>query len=490
MLRALGRIDAFAGCTSENNRERKRQRTFVTEVVRRDLQFTVNMFLPHKFLSSSVLITVLFILRRTISVKFDFIPMPFASISLYTRSALRSAGDSKPSEDAIALEIALAGSLKVLKNPRVSQTLNHRDLLLAMNALGQIARGWDWLGQGEATFSLTDLNIFAVKLCELANLELGLLDVQCHGKMADSFVTRDLALMLLAQVRIARRLRSASQEAVLPTFTKVLCQRLQRAAEQWNLVEDLSNEDLKRGNAEANASLSAASLMLMHCAKVADVHSANGPDANPAPSIPLAVIVAWSRSALNLGLEVGPDSYKALAATTAMAMQQLSACDAELLEMKSALQGMLEFTIGRGDAGTSQKDMSHLENWHLDSCLQALAVLDTLDEKLHPGVKDPSRLYLETAVLVEVSSPTRLPKLKENHVVFWQRLLDPLLSHSLATRLAFQLEEVLSQEKLPKIPRAVRTALRDFLSCVENKDWLRQVGTHSAHTHKLLALSR
>lgn len=410
----------------------------------------------------------------------------FPSVSLYPRSALRSAGDSKPSEDAIALEIALAGSLKVLNNPRVSQTLNHRDLLLSMNALGQIARGWDWLGQGEATCSLTDLNIFAVKLCELAHLELGLLDVQCLGKMADSFVTRDLALMLLAQVRIARRLRSASQEAVLPGFTKVLCQRLQRAAEQWNLVEDLSNEDLKRGNAEANASLSAASLMLMHCAKVADVHSANVPDANPAPSIPLAVIVAWSRSALNLGLEVGQDSYKALAATTAMAMQQLSACDAELLEMKSALQGMLEFTIGPGDAGTSQKDMSHLENWHLDSCLQALAVLDTLDEKLHPGVKyNPSRLYLETAVLVEVSSPTRLPKLKENHVVFWQRLLDPLLSHSLATRLAFQLEEVLSQEKLPKIPRAVRTALRDFLSCVENKDWLRQVGTHSAHTQTL-----
>ncbi len=404
--------------------------------------------------------------------KFDFIPIVFHSKSVYARSALRCAGDSKPSEDAIALETALAGTLKVLNNPRVSQTLNHRDLLLAMNALGQIARGWDWLGQGEARLSLADLNIFAVKLCELADLELGLLDAQClGGKMADSFVTRDLALMLLAQVRIARRLRSASQDAVLPAFTKVLCQRLQRAAEQWNPVQDLSNEDLKRGNAEANASLSAASLMLMHCAKVADVHSANISDANPAPSIPLAVMVAWSRSAMNLGFEVGQDSYKALAATTAMAMQQLSAFDAELLEMKSALQGMLEFTTGPGDAATSQKDMSHLENWHLDSCLQALAVLDTLDEKLHPGVKDPSRLYLETAVLVEVSSPTRLPKLKENHVVFWQRLLDPLLSHSLATRLAFQLEEVLRQEKLPKIPRAVRTALRDFLSCVENENW-------------------
>ena len=206
----------------------------------------------------------------------------------------------------------------------------------------------------------------------------------CHPRFGLDVVGTSAYCTTAAQCFAGSGSTSLYQSA-MPT-TAACCRAMEpsRRSQQWRFEER---------ECRSQRILVSSFMMLMHCAKVADVHSANLPNANPAPSIPLAVIVAWSRSALNLGLEVGHDSYKALAATTAMAMQQLSACDAELLEMKSALQGMLEFTIGPGDAGTSQKDMSHLENWHLDSCLQALAVLDTLDEKLHPGVKDPSRLY-------------------------------------------------------------------------------------------------
>ena len=316
-------------------------------------------------------------------------------------------------------------------------------------------------------------------LCDLAHLQLDL-DAQRFAGSRERFTTRDLALMLLALGRLARRsARSAS--AHLPDFAEVLCQHLQLAAEDWESVEKL-NEDLKRLTAEATASLSAASLMLMHCAKDAEMHAkkhrTEENETIHSPSVPLAVIMAWTKTASNFGIDVGQDSFKALAAATTMVMQRLTERPtidtAELKESKDALQWLLEFAT-RAAEGNFQVDMSQMDNWHLDSCLHALAVLDTLNQMIEipESVKDGSRImYIETAVLVEATSDARLTKLQENNVAFWLRLLHPRLSHQVAAKLAFQLHESRrcesNQSGRKKIPPAVRAALRDFLFFVEN----------------------
>lgn len=197
-----------------------------------------------------------------------------------------------------------------MNSGEVAKTFTSRDILLALNALGQIARGWNWLGTSEsldeAIFRCTE-----TMLCDLAHLQLDLLDAQRFaGSDRDRFTTRDLALMLLALGRLARRRRASGAD--LPGFTmfaEVLCQRLQLAAEHWESVEKLNDEDLKRLTAEATASLSAASLMLMHCAKDAEMHRRKHPteenETIHSPSVPLAVIMAWTKTASNLGID-GP----------------------------------------------------------------------------------------------------------------------------------------------------------------------------------------
>eukprot|EP00439_Symbiodinium_sp_Y106_P077144 s71_g16.t1 len=50
-------------------------------------------------------------------------------------------------EAEVALLVALRATLLALLAPSAEHSLESRDLLLAMNALGQIARGWDWLGK-------------------------------------------------------------------------------------------------------------------------------------------------------------------------------------------------------------------------------------------------------------------------------------------------------------------------------------------------------
>ena len=367
--------------------------------------------------------------------------------------AFRSTFDREDSTE-IALRSALQGTLQALSSTKV---LTGRDVFLALNALGQIARAWEWLGEAEA---LEALEQCSAKLCEMADLELQLLDLSRWS--VGSFSTRDLALMLLALGRIARRKGTGMGRAVLPDFTQELCQRLKFAAEEW---EGLNSYDLKRARAEATASLSAASLMLMHCAKDAELHGKPTEIGRNSPSWPLAVIMAWSQTAGSLQLDVRNDAFKALAAITAMVMQQLTQSTVDA-DSKDKLQWLLEFATGT--LGNMEKpETSQLENWHLDSCLHVLAVLDTLNQMTPESltIQDKSRLiYLETAVVVEATSDTRLPKLQQNNVSFWMRLMDLPLTHHIATKLAFQLHES------KKIPRAVRAAIRDFLSCVENRE--------------------
>lgn len=406
--------------------------------------------------------------------------MPVVFFTVQQRSALDSSRDEPIlSEKEMALRNALLGTLQALKSSR-GASLDHRDVLLALNALGQIARAWDWLGSGrpveECKQDLAELEQCAMLLCELAHHELKLLDArQIAGKFGDGFTTRDFALMLLALARIARRLRNSSVKAVLPGFAQELCSRLELAAEHRDQPGDLSN--LKEITLEASASLSAASLMLMHCAKDA-VHGAGPEQMNHSPSVPLAVIMAWSKTALHLEADVRQESFKALAAATTMVMQQLSEntpLDTEGLKKSTdTLQFLLQFATGTAnmkDVQLATVDMSEMDNWHLDSCLQALAVLDTLNEMTKESLDSSDKLrsrllYLETCVIVEATSPTRLPKLQENNVAFWLRLLDSRLANRVATKLAFQLHECPAADR-KKLPVAVRASLRDFLFFVE-----------------------
>eukprot|EP00438_Fugacium_kawagutii_P027278 Skav201831 [mRNA] locus=scaffold5003:30858:32117:- [translate_table: standard] len=411
------------------------------------------------------------------------------------RSALDSGRDESTqlSEKEMALRNALLGTLQALKSSR-GTSLDHRDVLLALNALGQIARAWDWLGSGrpveECKQDVAELEQCAVLLCELANHELKLLDARQIAGKGDGFTTRDFALMLLALARIARRLRNSSVRAVLPGFAQELCSRLEVAAEHRDQPVDLRN--LKEVTLEAAASLSAASLMLMHCAKDAVHGAGNQPEMNHSPSVPLAVIMAWSKTALHVGVDVRQESFKALAAATTMVMQQLSE-NTPLEGLKKStdtLQFLLQFATGTASKDVQvAADMSEMDNWHLDSCLQALAVLDTLNEITEESLDSSDKLkrsrllYLETCVIVEATSPTRLPKLQENNVAFWLRLLDSRLASRVATKLAFQLHECPSADR-KKLPVAVRAALRDFLFFVEKQLQLPTVGIMGSHLYK------
>ncbi|CAK9058334.1 unnamed protein product [Durusdinium trenchii] len=358
-------------------------------------------------------------------------------------STLNVGSRESTTEEQVMLVKAFRGSLKVLTSPAAKQSLNSRDLLVAMNALGQISRAWDWLGSGigEAEAEkevLEELHNCTLVLSEVVGLELMLDDAHdLAGKTSwDSYSARDLALMLLAQVRVARRLRSPSDG--LPQMTQILCHRLKRAAVHRAQLGRLDQQKLKDVAAEAKAALSASSLMLSYCAKDVDMQRIQCQEY--AYTEPLEVIVSWSEAASKLGLGAFEDSYKALAATTMLISTSPSSTTPE---MKGLLGWLLKFATGIQDfhekpigQDPEQEDHSHLTtqmaNWHLDSCLHAIAVLETLD------FKPDWLIHLQDAVLREVSN--RIPKLKKNSIVFWLRLLDPHLApHRLAKKLTLEL---------------------------------------------------
>lgn len=321
---------------------------------------------------------------------------------------------AKPEEDEAALMRALQGILVAMAS---TESFTGKELLLAMNALGQIARAWDWL-EGE------EIKRSARSLGEAVRLEILLSDAEVLQGKATGYSTRDVALMLLAQGRIARRIGSLKDFMPL---NELLAKRLTLAAEHCL-------GDGKQVRAEAASSIAASSLMLMQCAKEAELHSGY--------EEALAASLTWCKTACRLGIHVSPEVYKALAAVTAVAVK-LGDRSEPVME---PLEWLLRFATGfKGDG---DPDLNHMENWHLDSCLHALAVLDTY--------KSFDLEEMEVAVLQQVKK--KLPRLRKSNVIFWQGLLN------LESELPGKLASVLANEPLKF---SLQAPVRDFLLQLE-----------------------
>ena len=335
----------------------------------------------------------------------------------------------KPEEDEAALLRALRGILVAMK----TESFTGKELLLAMNALGQIARAWDWL-EGE------EMRSAAQRLGEAVRLEILLSDAEALQGKVSGYSTRDLALMLLAQGRIARR--TGSLKDFMP-LNELLAKRLTLAAEHC------LGKDSEQVRAEATSSIAASSLMLMQCAKEAELHSGY--------EEALAAILTWCKAACRLGIHVSPEVYKALAAVTAVAVK-LGDRSEPVME---PLEWLLQFATGfKGDG---KADLKRMENWHLDSCLHALAVLDTC--------KRFNLEEMEVAVLQQVKE--KLPRLRKSNVIFWQGLWD------LKSELPEKLAAVLANEPLKF---SLQAPVRDFLQLEKGRKGSKRVekGARSA----------
>ena len=381
------------------------------------------------------------------------------------RSALGESGE----ETTRSLVKLLHRSLKVVASPMAKQLLNSRDVLLAMNALGQIARAWDWLGMEMEENTPEELRRSILFFCELARLDILLEDAYtAAGKTSgDHLSPRDLALMLLALLRVARRLRALGSDehgAALPPLAELLCQRLKQAAEhrasRSTTLLRPSEEELKQIEDEAMASLSAASLMLRHCAKDAGIHSMTDESSSlpVLPVLPLDVIMTWSKAAFKLGLSTGQESYKALAAATAASeANNLTLLTSEgAVELRETLGWLLRFATKIDEDGENANELvSQMENWHLDSSLHALALLESLSFEADwlPSLQD--------ATLKEVKQ--RLPKLRKSSIMFWKRFWD-LIPPTFAQKLALHLaEDLSSRSQTERLPKVLRVSVEDFL---------------------------
>ncbi|CAJ1382959.1 unnamed protein product, partial [Effrenium voratum] len=289
----------------------------------------------------------------------------------------------------VALLEALQTCLAQLQSPKMEQLLGARDLLLAMNALGQIARGWQWLEGGDElrVAARAELGACAEFLGDLVSLELEL----------EGFADRDLALLLLALARVARRTSTST------ALVQLLCQRLEAA----EVTEKT-----------APAVLSAASMMLQHCART------KPPDA--AGEALLSVIMAWTQA--ERGAQQ-PEVFKALAAAAAYAQSRQGP------KALDSVRGLLRFAASH--------DLR--QNWHLDSCLHALAVLEATCEEL------------ELEELLVRKAEQRLRQLKANNISFWLKFVP------LAPRLCGRLAN-LTEVKDDCMPTQLEAgaALRDF----------------------------
>ncbi|CAE7718759.1 unnamed protein product [Symbiodinium sp. CCMP2592] len=383
------------------------------------------------------------------------------------RALGRLGASNLPAEEAreeaeVALLVALRATLLALLAPSAEHSLESRDLLLAMNALGQIARGWDWLGKevptdadgAEVPTPLPQLLWESVEsLSGLAALQLQLYEVQLRAGFiqGDAYSTRDLALLLLAQGRVARRLRGVAP--ILPPLSLQLCSRLEQAATEWrSRHSSLDADGISRASSEGSLALAAASMMLMHCKSMSESSDAQGAW-RQAASAALRVVRETVGAATDAKLQLDDNLFKALAANAVIGELLFRAADesplvAELLATVDTLAAYLQ-------SQEFVKQRAHLGAWHLDSCLHLLAVQDALSLN-HGGRLSVDLGRFEEAVLEEATR--QLPRRKS--ISFWLRFLElPAGPRGFRARLLAELQEEAGKEE-SKITGGVAAAVK------------------------------
>eukprot|EP00439_Symbiodinium_sp_Y106_P072999 s71_g13.t1 len=301
---------------------------------------------------------------------------------------------------------------------------------------------------------LPALKLGVESLSSLAALQLQLYEVQLRAGFiqGDAYSARDLALLLLAQGRVARRLRGVAP--ILPPLSLQLCIRLQQAATEWrSRHSSLDADSISRASSEGSVALAAASMMLMHCKSMSESSSAPQGAWRPAASAALRVVRETVGAATDAKLKLDDNLFKALAANAVIGELLFRAADesplvAELLATIDTLAAYLqsqEFVKQRAPLGA----------WHLDSCLHLLAVQDalSLNQSGRPSVVLER---FEETVLEEATR--QLPRRKS--ISFWLRFLElPAGPRGFRARFLAQLQEEAAKEE-SKITRRVAGAVR------------------------------
>jgi len=404
-------------------------------------------------------------------------------------------------------EALLRGLTAVLQElPNALPALGASELLLALNAMGQVARAWSWLGTGDGVcgnaVQVTALAAL-VRAAELLGVEAHwqqqVADVRPLGYVGNvlpsghtRFSARDLALLMLAHARVLRR-GSTSSEAT-PVLAEV-CERLTASAPATTGLAPAAGApeaSLKPTSSTATAAISAGAMLLMHVARhlrLGDTMPEPGSPAAALARAALACVAAWAPAArrqpevfkavaaaaglggqllrLQRGAATGPppapwDTSQQLAARLAHALHALLAQG-----LVAGRQGAAE---GPGGPVPPQEQGLHaelLESWHLDSCLFALAVSGAIGGQHAMGAPrgngHPARAareHWEDAVIAEVCRRQRA--LSERSIRFWLvRLCEPSLleQSSLPSRLCRELLHL--EAKGPKMHIATAAALRD-----------------------------
>ncbi|CAE8696485.1 unnamed protein product, partial [Polarella glacialis] len=180
------------------------------------------------------------------------------------------------------------------------------------------------------------------------------------------------ALLLLAHARVARR---CQQPGSCPPIAVEICDRLSALAGR---VEDVKSEGVH------GAVLSAASMLLMHCARASElggalfagVREGAAEKSARASSAALQCVLAWSDSGAPRH-----EIHKAVAAAAALGGQLLqippgrSGTRSDLAaQLSTALPKLLDSVLNGG----LEESVEVMEGWHLDGCLYAMSVTEAL----------------------------------------------------------------------------------------------------------------
>lgn len=367
---------------------------------------------------------------------------------------------STPGREESLLVSMLMSLLAVM--PRALPACKTSELVLAVNALGQVSRGWSWLGDGltEAESKpLETLREAASQLAEAVVWQLKLGELHLSNEILTS---HDLALLVLGQARIARRSCIPGQ---VPVHVTGLCEALAQCT---------PFERPAAGSAlpAAGPAVAAASMLLMHSAKAPQLRavaglarSTAGETDNSSGDLSIAVLnclKAWVPHCVATG-HAGREIHKAIAAAAAFGAQLLrmeaseGAAGVELSVLTRKTQKVLHMLLlsvwdGKPEPGQIQDLGESLgakaelwEGWHLDGCLHATAVLAALHAWCPDSALGGLEELLETVTEALVSEASRRRStFTERTSRFWlTKLFEPgVLQHSQ------KLQELLCQRLL------------------------------------------
>eukprot|EP00927_Polykrikos_kofoidii_P046578 TRINITY_DN4076_c1_g2_i1.p1 TRINITY_DN4076_c1_g2~~TRINITY_DN4076_c1_g2_i1.p1 ORF type:complete len:828 (-),score=129.64 TRINITY_DN4076_c1_g2_i1:20-2503(-) len=411
------------------------------------------------------------------------------------RVAAPLSGDDGSQEE---VQEAFSGALASVLSMLPVRSLDTGELLVATNALGQIARAWSWLdpegvalirNQRQRVKAIEQMARRARHLGALLRWQFALSDARVAAGTTTCYSARDLALLVLAHARLARRM----PEVDIAPLAAELCARLTSAAatatatsfvevsaavcggESIEVFNDTRDHASSVGTTSAaTAALSACAMLLSHV-----YLSCDSAVRTELASRVIQCIVAWFPHAAESAsdLEVATSFHKVTAALAATLVMKLGAGEnmsSPAVQLGASLLPRLLNAVLFVPQVAESDTLALFESWHLDGCLHGLAVC----EGLGLDTDASSGLVWETAMeAVVAEAGRRRSTLTERSVRFWlAKLCDPMLIEAGRTRLLRHLVDELLRpqastelgegEELHVAPGVV-AALRDMSFILE-----------------------